>query len=354
MIDIQPRQNKYIRFIAYLQVIGIVLVVLGHSLHEYPDGDFGGTTLLYRIFLYVRMPLFMFVSGFLMVYTTGVAGDARSTPKTFVVSKLKRLLLPFLVLTLVTFLPRALLSPIADDTFSLSAESFINAFVLPAAMPIPYLWFLQASFILLITCFLFMLFIRRIKLPAQAGVLVLCAVFLGLAMADIDMPQAFALYKIKKLGFYFALGCAYCVFMPAVDRFMPWCKWWFAALCAAGWLGFFAAVEHDILPWASPLCTIAGIAMCISITRIMEQKNITVLDHLCGANYLIFLTSWFLNVLTQQVLAHFVALPWWVHSALSLAAGVYVPWLGYRYLRAHRDSRWVRVTALLLGQSFRK
>lgn len=354
MADIQPRQNAYIRFIAYLQVIGIILVVLGHSLHEYPDGDFGGTTLLYRTFMYVRMPLFMFVSGFLMIYTTGVANDPRTTPKRFITSKLKRLLLPFLVLTVVTFLPRAILSPIADDTISLSADSFIKAFVLPTSMPIPYLWFLQASFILLITCFIFMLFIRRIKLPAQAGVLVLCAAFLGLAVADIDMPQAFALYKIKNLGFYFVLGCAYCVFMPAVDRFVPWSHLWFVALCAACWLGLFAAVESDILPWAAPLCTISGIAMCISITRIMERKNITILDHLCGANYLIFLTSWFLNVLTQQVLAHFVTLPWWVHSALSLIAGIYVPWLGYRYLRTHRNSRWARITALLLGQSFRK
>lgn len=348
------RQNAYIRFIAYLQVIGIVLVVLGHSLHEYPDGDFGGTTLLYRIFMYVRMPLFMFVSGFLMVYTTGVAADVRTTSRAFITGKVKRLLLPFLVLTVVTFLPRAMLSPIADDAMLLSPEAFVKAFVIPTAMPIPYLWFLQASFIMLVTCFLFFLFIRKIKIPAQAGVLVLCVAFAGLACADIELPQAFALYKIKDLGVYFVLGCAYCIFMPWVDSHVPWSRWWFAVLCAAAWMGFFIAVENSRLPWGAPLCTIAGIAMCISATRIMEEKNITFLDHLCGANYMIFLTSWFLNVLTQQVLAHYIALPWWVHSALSLTAGVYVPWLGYRYLRSHRDSRWVRVTALLLGQSFRK
>lgn len=348
------KQKAYIRFIAYLQVIGIVLVVLGHSLHQYPDGYFGGSTLLYRTFLYVRMPLFMFVSGFLMIYTTGVAGEVRTTYKAFIVNKLKRLLLPFMVLTTVTFLPRTLLSSIADDTLQLSPEAFVKAFVIPTSMPIPYLWFLQASFILLVTCFLFMLFIRRIKIPAQAGVLVLCTLFAVLAAVNIDLPRAFALYKIKELGVYFALGCAYCVFMPFVDRHVPWCRWWFAALCVAAWLCFFAAAETDILPWGASLCTISGIAMCISLTRIMEAKNITFLDHLCGANYLIFLTSWFLNVLTQQVLAHYVALPWWFHTVLSLTAGVYVPWLGYQYLRTHRDSRWVRVTAFLLGQSFRK
>lgn len=36
--------KQFIKFIAYLQVLGIILVVLGHSFHEYPDGA-GGTPL---------------------------------------------------------------------------------------------------------------------------------------------------------------------------------------------------------------------------------------------------------------------------------------------------------------------
>lgn len=33
--------KQFLKFIAYLQVIGIVLVVLGPSFHEYPDGKGG-------------------------------------------------------------------------------------------------------------------------------------------------------------------------------------------------------------------------------------------------------------------------------------------------------------------------
>lgn len=64
--------KQFLKFIAYLQVLGIILVVLGHSFHEYPDGAGGKTLLLYRMLHSFRMPLFMFVSGFLMVYTTRI------------------------------------------------------------------------------------------------------------------------------------------------------------------------------------------------------------------------------------------------------------------------------------------
>ena len=89
-------EKKYLKFIAYLQIIGIFLVVVGHSFHEYPDGDYGRSMLLYRMMHSFRMPLFMFVSGFLMVYTTrsAVAGQRRGYTGTFVSLKLRRLLLP--------------------------------------------------------------------------------------------------------------------------------------------------------------------------------------------------------------------------------------------------------------------
>lgn len=105
---------------------------------------------------------------------------------------------------------------------------------------------------------------------------------------------------------------------------------------------------------ADILCSVAGIAACISVAKILEERQWRFLDHLLGATSLIFLLSWYFNIASQQVLSHFVKLPWWVYSALSLVSGIYIPRLAYRYLERHRDSRWVKVTALLLGQSFRK
>ena len=137
------------KYIAYLQVIGIVLVVLGHSFHEYPGGNFGMDMLMYRMMHSFRMPLFVFVSGFLMVYTTILRVDASPLPS-FVWNKVKRLLLPFVVLSLVTFFPRTLMSGVADDAMTADVATFADALLYNGKLVIPYYWFLQASFLLLV------------------------------------------------------------------------------------------------------------------------------------------------------------------------------------------------------------
>ena len=130
----QPINNQktFLKFIAYLQIIGIILVVVGHSGHEYPDGHNGTSTLFYQMLYSFRMPLFMFVSGFLMVYTTKIAENRTKvalTPLAYTGNKIKRLLLPFCVLTAVTFIPRILMTSMADDSISHSIHSFIFAFL---------------------------------------------------------------------------------------------------------------------------------------------------------------------------------------------------------------------------------
>lgn len=102
------------------------------------------------------------------------------------------------------------------------------------------------------------------------------------------------------------------------------------------------------------LCSVAGIGMSVSLARIIEQRNISVLDHLMGANYMIFLLSWFFNVASQQVLSHFVELPWGWYTLISVVTGIYVPWLMYRWLRKHEETNYGRVIAYVLGHSIKK
>ncbi|MDE6027944.1 MAG: hypothetical protein K2G23_07730 [Muribaculaceae bacterium] len=94
--------------------------------------------------------------------------------------------------------------------------------------------------------------------------------------------------------------------------------------------------------------------MMISLAKILEARHITFLDHLKGANYIIFLLSWYFNVAAQQVLHHYTDLPWWVYSLLSLTFGIYVPWLFYKWMCFHPDNRFSRAMALLLGQSIKR
>lgn len=343
-------RSNYIKFIAYLQILGIILVVLGHSFHEYPDNEQGHTMLLYRMMYSFRMPLFMFTSGFLMAFTAYIRSRTKSPSfNDFALKKVKRLLIPFVTLSLVTFIPRSMMSGMADDQMEISAESFWKIFFFSHNMVIPYFWFIQSSFTLLLLNYALLRFAKShsSRRTMQA---ILVAIFALLPFLSIEWTSFFSIGETVRLGVYFTLGVLYAISRNEVDKYIPWTSPLFLVAVAAVWALLFFAFEGSP---AVIVCSAAGIMMCISVAKILEYRKWGFLDHLIGANYIIFLLSWYFNVLAQQVLAHYVSLPWWVHTVLSLVCGVYIPWLGYKYLRRHPQSRFVKVTAFLLGQNIR-
>ncbi len=344
----QPR--SFLKFVAYLQIIGIIFVVLGHSFFLYPGGGHGQSMLLYRMMYNFRMPLFLFVSGFLMIYTTFGHGKERH-PIDFTLNKVKRLLLPFFVLSIITFVPRSLMSGIAEDEIEMSIGSFARSVFKGDSLVIPYFWFLQASFLLLVLNYLGM-YLCRGSVRA-VSVYLLCAIllFAVFPLLEVDVTTYFSVHEVVRLGVYFVLGMAYSYWYDAINSRVDLASIALFAVFAALWASLFIYGEGTPL---ERVASLFGIFMCVSGAMLLGKYHVRGLDHLIGANYMIFLISWYCNVASQQVLSHVVALPWWCYTVLSLVSGIYVPWLGYRYLMRHPESRWVRLTDLLLGQQFKK
>ncbi len=347
----QPQsQQTFLKFIAYLQIIGIILVVFGHSFHEFPDGEGGKTLLIYRLFYNFRMPLFLFVSGFLMVYTTFKRKSAPPSIKEFTLKKIKRLLVPYVVLTLVTYFPRAAMSGIADDSLPMTAKGWLQSLYVTEMLPIPFFWFIQASFLLLILLYMDIWFCKRHNVPMTITFGAILVLFVLIQFVNLPSPEIFGIYRVVNLGFFFVLGAAYCEFYHSVNRVLPLDNIASLITFFALWLVSFLWWEGSEYTRISPLF---GIPMCISFAKLLVKYRVGVLDHLIGANYLIFLLSWYFNVFAQQFLAHFVTIPWWVHTILSLTFGIYIPWLGYRYLRDNQHRKAIRHISFLLGQAFK-
>lgn len=351
LTPVEKTNNGRIRFIAYLQIIGIILVVFGHSLHEYPGVRNGDIPQIFSMMYSFRMPLFMFVSGFLMIYTT-YGRSYRSKVKgvnEFIKGKILRLLLPFAVLSLITFYPRALMSGIADEVIELNGSSFVKSFILSDSLVIPYFWFLQASFLLLTFNYIVLWIGNKTGIDYKKTSLLMVIFFFAIPFLSVPygIYNFFSIGRAIGLGIFFTAGMSYCCYYDKTDRYIPWKSAIFLIAAVVAWFALYFARQ----PIA---CGFAGIFACISLAKILTIREKSFLDHLVGANYIIFLLSWYFNVLTQQVLHKFIPLPWWVHSLLSLTCGIYIPWLAYRYLKAHPESRWVRVTAFLLGQNIKK
>lgn len=343
--------RERLQFISYMQVIGIILVVAGHSVHMYPDGAFGESLFIHSAIYSFHMPLFIFISGFLMMYSTFLRPGASPRSAGFVIKKFKRLMVPFFTLTLITFVPRSLMSSMSDEPMEMSFSALAMSFVEKDRMVIPFFWFLQASFILLIVNF----FIINLGIKAKANlkifILALLLASMALAFISADNLTWFSINRVLDLWFFFTLGCACCLWQEKFMSSVPWTQPWLFMVFFLAWICMVSLPENK---FTSLVCAVFGILMTVSLSQILVKKEWRFLDHLSGANYLIFLTSWYCNVVCQQVLSHIVVLPWWVYSLMSLFSGIYIPWLGYRYIVNHPDSRWVRFTSFLLGQDIKK
>lgn len=350
MTDVRVPQRTFIKFIAYLQVIGIILVVFGHSFHMYPDNAHGTSLLIYRLCYNFRMPLFMFVSGFLMMYTE-FTGDKRPSLRRFGTVKIKRLLIPYFVLTLLTYFPRAALSDIADDTVPMSITAMLKSLFVTEMLPISYFWFIQASFLLLLSTYIVISICRRFRLSDASAIGFLIVISICLECFDWDGIEIFGYKQAIFYSTFFIAGIAYCRYFPTIDKVIPLESIFSFFLAFILWITTFLLWEGT--PYAQ-ISSFFGIAMCISFSRLLVKYHLTFIDHLVGANYIIFLLSWYFNVAAQQILHHFVTLPWQIHTLLSLTFGIYIPWLGYIYLRNHQHLKWIRRVSFLLGQSFRR
>jgi hypothetical protein len=334
---------NYLKFIAYLQVIGIIFVVFGHSFHEY-DSSFGYNLLVYRMMHSVRMPLFIFVSGFLMIYTT-LKRTSEPGFLSFTFKKIKRLMLPFIFLSTLTFLPRCMMNGIADDSLSPTLSGYINSLLFTDCLVIPFFWFLQMSFTLIVCCYGGIVVFRH-HLNAYFAALAVISLYFAISYTGSDI-NFFSIGQTVRYAIYFVAGMCYCQYYRTIESIIGklLVKPWFTLLFAAIWACLFFVTEGS---QAMIICSLAGIVMSISLAKVIEARGWHFLDHLCGSTYMIFLLSWYFNVLSQQVLHHFTDFPWYIYSLISLITGVYLPYFIYRLLKKHP----IRPLALLLGQNF--
>ncbi|MCM1290425.1 MAG: acyltransferase [Prevotella sp.] len=346
----RSKGSGFLQFIAYLQVIGIILVVFGHSFHEYPDGVNGNSLLVTKMMHNFRMPLFIFVSGFLMMYTCFIGNHKRGFKK-FTQSKIKRLLLPYLILSLVTFIPRTMMSGMSDDAINLTMNDFYKSMFICGEMVIPFFWFLQASFVLLVASHGCISLGRRYKIPDIYILFGLYLLFVVLTILPYNYTAIWSFNKVCLYGMFFELGAIYAKYFKSIDKIIKWehplLFIIFATLWACSYLYF---IDTPLVQLSSYF----GIFMCISFAKWLVSKDFHFLDHLVGANYIIFLLSWYFNIVSQQILSHLIVLPWWVYSLLSLLTGIYIPWYFYRLMLRHRENRAINAIAFLLGQNLKR
>lgn len=105
--------------ILFLQCFGILLVVLGHSGENIPY--------LSKWIYSFHMPLFIFISGYLLDYTSKNGID-KINLFNFINKKIKRLLIPYFVISSLAYVPKYLLGKFALRPLELTFSGYVHGF----------------------------------------------------------------------------------------------------------------------------------------------------------------------------------------------------------------------------------
>ena len=314
---------------SFMQAFGIILVVAGHSTYQLQQS---GHMPAVRQWIYsFHIPLFFFISGYLLKYSNTRKDIQLSDMPVFgkngfITGKVRRLLVPYVIISSVAFIPKTMMSAIALRPVDMSVWSYLGMLLYPHTNVIGYFWFLPPLFLI----FCFTLLAAKTKMNINDSLLIVCLI----AVSIVNPGTGFlgldsALYN----AVFFAAGYMFRKHMleTVVGRH--------SATAAA--VTFTVSVALMYAPDTGIrylLTSFNGILMSVALAHLYVAGRMRFLDHLDGASYTIYLLSWFPQVASQQILMSLVpGITWHVTTVLAFFSGLYVPLAVHRWVRKHCD-----------------
>ena len=305
-------KTEKISFISTARVIGILLVVFGHS---YPF-DVYLPPFFWKmqewIYLY-HMPLFIFISGFLLAKTRKTAG-------TYIGNRAVKLLVPYLALSLAAFVPKVLVQNLLNDSAELSLGYLLRTELIPRQNVWGHFWYIPVVFFLGCGGILMLRHMRGSKAVRFAA--------LAVTVALLFLPKTtdwLALEDLRKTAFYFTLGMAVSL-MPK----------WSDALRHPAWL---LALPGSIILLKLADNTAAGIlaacgmigCVCFIGSRWEVEGWLKTVEE---NSFSIFLLSWPVQAVAEVLLNKVLHLPALLVMACMFLSGVIGPMICVKILTA--------------------
>ncbi len=299
--------------ILFLQCFGILLVVLGHS----------GETIPYlsKWIYSFHMPLFIFISGYLLDYTSK-NGIEKTDMIKFINKKVKRLLIPYFVISSLAYVPKYLLGKFAMRPLDLTFSSYIHGFLYPWDNPIIFFWFLPTLFfIMIITIYFIRMFKDNIKM-----ILFLSLIISVLSKKYIDI-EFLNIKGILNYLFFFILGIGYKRYESRIDEIFK-LKNILTFIIFNIILLINCGTDYKISSQIIYIfIAVTGILFSLSLEKFYSKKQYNFLNHLYGKSYSIYLLSWFFQVFIRILGFQVLKQEWYVVLPFSFIFGVYGPYL---------------------------
>ena len=321
--------TRELRYITLAQLIGCVLVILGHS---YPFvTDYPQQAKDVRTFLYVfHMPLFIFCSGFLFSYTRQ---SYRKSIGTFIKDRSLRILIPYFSLSILGIFPKYFFSSFLNDNLGMDGMSLLRAFFVPRENIWGHFWFLPMIFFLGVFSYCYDRYLfKKTNGGIKWGVMSILCIVMAVLYEPIKPLQWFGINDICQFAWAYSLGCLCNNIMVDVrqhlkisDNVLAFTGFVVITLIAILWFLFLASLPYrpeKVVKLFVATAMIAGIlSLCMGIENHCNISRQTI----WGQTYQIFILSWPCQLLAEVILERILHLDWWIIMPVVFVTGIIMP-----------------------------
>lgn len=184
-------KKRYYKEINIARAIGIIMVVLFHSIGP----EIYAISYINNICNIIQMPLFFFVSGFVAYKISAI--NSHKEYVELVISKFKRLIIPYLFLGIFMFIPKLILN--RYTVVKVEPNRFLYDLLVLGNNPITFLWFLYVLFMM------FIIYSLLLKNNAQVTLIINFIIYIILNKFSISI-DIFRISTLIWYANYFILG----------------------------------------------------------------------------------------------------------------------------------------------------
>ena len=322
--------DSYYPEVNVVRGLALILVVLGHS---FPDGDMGPVLFSakwIRSYLYLfHMGVFFVLSGFVM---SARLYQGTYSLKTQIWKKVSRLLFPYFFYSILTLLPKLILSRYANNPVDLNSLWM----VLLGKSPNGGMWFLWHLFLISVV------FLCAMRILSNAGIGIKTAVLMAIGILG------YCIYELDPAGIL-SNSCKYALFFSVgvvLGRYYDSAKKCFRLipaliLLAVDWI---IACPRLNISIAYGLTGIIGFYGIFAIGVHVNEKKTGIkraLDYLGKNSYGIYLLSYFGQIPLRIVLYSRMHMPYWVCVGAMFIGGMFLPMIGIWIIRKNKPLRLV-------------
>lgn len=308
-----------LNYIMIAQIIGCVLVIFGHS---YPFVSFVPQWLWdVQKFIYTfHMPLFVFCSGYLMRITRQAE---KYTWWQYTRKRVKRILIPYLVFSLIGIIPKFLFSEYLNDTMSFDVVSIVRMFLVPRENVWGHFWFLPMIFILSEIGFGLNRLLKKAKQP-WGWWLIFAVIGIGLSFIQPDFGVWCGINDVLLYFWFFALGNV--IADIPTEKLRNKGVIGILIVCALTVL-FFVNKRMKFMP-SAVINRVIGIGMilgillaCVSLEKTVHIKESSPIRQ----TYTVFILSWPCQLACEILLERILHFPYYVTIPAEFLVGILIP-----------------------------